>query len=78
MACKLFKRRAQRLLLGSNSGQATVEYALLVFALLSVIGACAILWRTLEAGVFVEHAVAGASHHLAGVSPAAIVDMLLY
>lgn len=59
-------------------GQSTVEYALVVFALLAVFVACAVIWKALESGLFVAHAAAGASHHVGGASLGAVADVLLY
>lgn len=59
-------------------GQATVEYALVVFALLAVVVACATLWGALDEGLFVDHAAAGASHHIGHGSPGGAADVLLY
>ena len=67
-----------RTLYRDERGQGTVEYALVVFALLAIILACGALWKTFEAGVFVEHAVASASHNLSSASPGALVDVFLY
>ncbi|WP_180326498.1 hypothetical protein [Raoultibacter phocaeensis] len=61
-----------------TKGQSTVEYALVVFAVLAVFVACAAVWRALEGGLFVDHAVAGASHHVGGASLGAVIDVLLY
>lgn len=63
---------------GSERGQASVEYALVLFGLLAVFVACAVLWQALDEGLFVEHAIAGASHHMQGASVGAPVDVLLY
>jgi len=60
------------------AGQGTAEYAIALFALLSIFLACALLWRTLEAGVFVEHAIQSASHHISGVFSGVLADILLY
>lgn len=45
-------------------GQATVEYALLLAAFLTVIVGLGLLMRALDSGLFVEHALASASHHV--------------
>lgn len=62
----------------NDRGQATVEYALAVGALLVVFIACAALWRALDDGLFVAHAAAGASHHVGGASSGGIADVLMY
>ncbi len=45
-----------------ESGQSTVEYALVLSACLGVIVGLGLLMSSIEDGVFVEHAVAAASH----------------
>ena len=67
-----------RFRLADDRGQSSVEYTLVVFALLAVIVACSLLWRTLDEGLFVSHAAAGASHHIGRGSPGAVADVLLY
>ncbi len=60
-----------------DSGQATVEYAVVVAAFLSVVVALGAFGRILGGGLFVEHAVASASHHVAGAT-AAIIDVFSF
>ena len=67
-----------RVRLKGGCGQATVEYALVVFALLAIVVACAVLWHALDEGLFVSHAAAGASHHVGRGSTGAAADVLLY
>lgn len=64
--------------LSERAGQGTVEYALALFGLLAVFAACGALWRVLENGLLVSHAVAGASHHLGGRVAEAVADVLLF
>lgn len=52
-----------RLRLG-DSGQATVEYAVVVTALLCIVVGLGALFQGLQSGLFVEHATASASHAL--------------
>ncbi len=47
-----------------EAGQASVEYAVLVAAMLSVIVAIGGLAEVLERGAFVEHALASAAYHV--------------
>lgn len=61
-----------------NSGQSTVEFALIGAALLSVVIAIALLWHVFESGLFIEHALAGASHHVQSVSAGVVGDVFLY
>ncbi len=47
-----------------ESGQSTVEYALVLSACLGVVVGLGLLMGSIEDGVFVEHAVAAASHNV--------------
>lgn len=58
-------------------GQATVEYAVILAAFAAVLAALGALWRAMDGGVFVEHALAAASHHVL-LSAAGVVDVFLY
>lgn len=53
-----------------------MEYAIVAAAFLCVIVAGAALWRALSQGLFVDHGLASASHHLAGAATW-IADVLL-
>ena len=59
-------------------GQATVEFAVIAFGFMAVTVALMAVWRALGDGVFVEHALAVASHHVQAVAPATLVDIFLY
>lgn len=59
-------------------GQSTVEFALVTAALLVVVIACGLLWRQLEGGLFVEHALSSASHHVESAAPGTIADVFVY
>lgn len=61
-----------------EQGQGTVEFALVTAGLLAVIVACGALWRSFEGGLFVEHALIAASHHVQGAAPGAVADVFLY
>ena len=58
-----------------ESGQATVEYALVLAVLLAVILGVAALWRFAESGGFVEAAAESSSH---ATSVGGMQDALLY
>ena len=60
-----------------RAGQGTVEYAVVTAALLAVVIGIGVLWRAFDAGLFVEHAVASASHHVAGAA-GAIIDVFSF
>lgn len=52
--------------LGDERGQGTVEYAVVTAAFICVLVAGAALWRALSSGLFVDHALMAASHHIQG------------
>lgn len=58
-----------------DRAQATVEYAVVFAALLSIIIACATVWHAGTEGVFAEIAQEAASHTLAA---AGAIDISLY
>lgn len=64
-------------LLRDRRGQATVEIALLVVAFLAIAIGLGAIWHLLDAGAFVQHAVASASHCV-GASIGAWADVLAY
>ena len=64
-------------LMRERAGQGTVEYAVVAAALLAVIVGIGVLWRAFDAGLFVEHAVASASHHVAGAA-GAVIDVFSF
>ncbi|TGY74159.1 hypothetical protein E5332_03430 [Enterorhabdus sp. NM05_H27] len=49
-----------------ETGQGTVEYAVVTAGVVCVIVALGALWRILSAGIVVNHALMAASHHLEG------------
>ena len=59
------------------AGQATVEFALVAVAFLSVVLGMGALWRSVSAGAFVEHALSCASHCVTGSLPGALADTVL-
>lgn len=58
------------------SGQSSVEFALVAAGLLVVILAFGLLFQKLESGLFVQHALASASHHLRSLG--SIADIFAY
>lgn len=59
-------------------GQGTVEYAVVLFAFLAMLAGADAIWRMLEAGMPVQHALQSASHHVASVAPGAFSDVFMY
>ena len=55
-----------------------MEFALVTAGLLAVIVACGALWRSFEGGLFVEHALMAASHHVQAVAPGAVADVFVF
>ena len=67
--------RDGRRLLREHLAQGTIEYAITVAAILSLVIACAAFWRAAEEGTFARLAEAAASHVL---QDAGAVDIALY
>lgn len=59
-------------------GQATVEFAVVAAAFASVVVALSALWHVMGEGLLVQHALAGASHHVQDVMPAYLSDVFLF
>ncbi|MBP3866381.1 MAG: hypothetical protein J6D25_01040 [Eggerthellaceae bacterium] len=64
--------------MAGESGQSTVEFAVVTAGFLALSVALSALWHVLSDGVLVEHALAVASHHVQAVAPVTIVDIFLY
>lgn len=62
----------------SECGQATVGFVLVATAMLVVVVVLGLLWRQIEVGTFIEHALASASHHVQMTSPGSVADVFLY
>ena len=62
----------------SRNGQGTIEYALVLFAVLALLGGMGSLWHLVQAGPLVQHALQDASHHVGSLSPGALADTFLY
>ncbi len=62
----------------SESGQSTVEFAVVTAAFLVVVVGLGALWRLASGGALVEHALATATHCVERASPQAMADVLLY
>lgn len=71
-------RPAWRQRLNDSRGQGTVEFAVVCAAFISIVVALGALWQALQGGLFVDHALASASHHLQSVSAGAVGDVFLY
>lgn len=64
--------------LNAERGQSTVEFAVIMAGLASLLVGLAALMHAIDAGVFVQHALSVASHHVAAAAPAVIADIFLY
>lgn len=65
-------------LASDSKGQGSVEFALVCVAFLGIIVALGVLWQALRGGLFVDHALASASHHIQSVSAGVVGDVFLY
>lgn len=61
-----------------QSGQSTVEFAIVLAAFICVALGFSALWHSFDQGLFVLHALQSASHHLQGVDLGAWSDVLAY
>ena len=59
----------------NNDGQSTVEFAIVTCALLVIVIALTALWNIGDNGIFVEHAVSSASHHLEEAAAGIVGDV---
>lgn len=70
----------RRVLMGcaaDEHGQSTVEYAVVMAAMLCVIAGIGMLGNAADAGMFVQHAVASASHNIQGML-GGVTDVFCY
>ena len=66
-----------RSILANQSGQSTVEFALLMFAFLGMLLGLGVLWQALHDGVLLHRATQAASHTMTNLFDGAL-DVLLY
>lgn len=59
----------------NSDGQSTVEFAIVTCALLVIVIALTALWNIGDNGIFVEHAVSSASHHLEEAAAGIVGDV---
>lgn len=60
-----------------ESGQSTVEYAVILGVFMVVVVGLGALLQVMDAGTFVDHALSAASHHLQ-LSAAGVIDVFAY
>ena len=61
-----------------EEGQGTLEYALVLFAFLSIVAGLGAMWHAFDAGLLVQHALQSASHNVSSVAPGAFADVFMY
>ena len=62
----------------SERGQGTVEYAVVLAGVLCAIMALGMLAKAMGEGLFVEHALMSASHHLQLVALGSVADVFAF
>ena len=62
----------------SERGQGTVEYAVVLVGVLCAIMALGMLAKAMGEGLFVEHALMSASHHLQLAALGSVVDVFAF
>ena len=62
----------------NGSGQSSVEFAVVMAGFLSLTVALSALWHAFDGGMFVQHAINVASHHIQSVAPVTVTDLFLY
>ena len=74
---RILRRQGRPAKRRSESGQSTVEYAVVLGAFLVVVVGLGTLLQTMDAGTFIDHALSAASHHLQA-SAAGVIDVFVY
>lgn len=64
--CACYRFRQVRSFLENDTGQSTVEYAVVAAVFIAIVVALGALANVLGDGLFVQHALAAASHHVKG------------
>lgn len=62
----------------NNKGQSTVEYAVVLAALLAIVLGLGALARLFTSASVVNHAIFSASHHVGGDMVAAVLDIFAF
>lgn len=62
-------------ILSDENGQSTVEFAIVTAAVLIIVITLGLLWNLGDAGVFVNHALSCASHHLQNAAAGIVGDV---
>lgn len=61
--------------INSDSGQSTVEFAIVTAAMLVVVIVLGLFWNLGDDGIFVDHAQSSASHHLEDAAAGIVGDV---
>lgn len=64
MVCKKFLNKKWLKILKEEKAQSTVEFAIIVAAMLIIVIALSLIWKTSSNGLLIEHALNSASHHI--------------
>ena len=59
----------------NQDGQSTVEFAIVTAAIIVIVVALGAIWRLGDEGIFVDHAVSSASHHLEEAAAGIVGDV---
>ena len=71
------RRLTMRATMQGESGQSTVEYAVILGVFMVIVVGLGALLQVMDAGTFIDHALSAASHHLQ-LSAAGVVDVFAY
>lgn len=58
-----------------EDGQSTVEFAIVTAAFLVIVVALSLLWNMGDTGIFIDHAISSASHHLQDAAAGIVGDV---
>lgn len=72
---RMCKTRAQKCT--CESGQGTVEFALVTVALLAIVIGISAIWHLVSDGTLMQHVLSSASHHIDG-QISALADVFAY
>ena len=64
MGCRGTKTSGNRRIVACSKGQSTVEWAIVMAALIAVVIGLGCLWRLGDSGAFVQHALLSAPNHV--------------
>lgn len=59
----------------NKNGQSSLEFAVITAAMLLIILTIGMLWKLSDQGIFVEHAIHSASHHISDAAAGIVGDL---